>query len=183
MLQRLARFQYPMWEAAKALRDLSWVVLLIARDRRVPRALHGLTGSGLWYVIVPYDLIPDGVPIYGYIDDLAVVTACLLAARHLIAPAVVRACWSQVVLPPGLVPAVEGVWVLADDRTGNVNQCLGAAAREGLGAPFPELVISAGRRTAPVARNIKRRSLGQAMIVHLMDPGWAHGDFDLVAVP
>ena len=109
------------------------------------------------------------------------------------------------------------VWVLADDRPGNVVQALGVA--EALGEPFrvqeirydrwghvhnafrgaglmgvamesrsiltppwPDLVIAAGRRTAPVARWIKSRSA--CRLVQLMDPGWpGRGDFDLIVAP
>lgn len=33
--------------------------------------------SALIYVLSPIDLIPDGVPVIGYVDDAAVVLACL----------------------------------------------------------------------------------------------------------
>lgn len=109
------------------------------------------------------------------------------------------------------------VWVLADDRAGNVGQCLGVAealgwpfvvkqirygrlgrlpnllrgasllgvdgaSRAGLVAPWPRLVIAAGRRTAPIARWIKRQS--GARLVQIMDPGpGGRSDFDLIAIP
>lgn len=109
------------------------------------------------------------------------------------------------------------VWVLADDRPGNVGQCLGVAealvlpyavkqirydrfgllpnplrgasllgtdreSRAALAAPWPRLVIAAGRRTAPVARWIKRRS--GAALVQIMDPGpGGRSEFDLIAIP
>ncbi|MGE5475196.1 MAG: mitochondrial fission ELM1 family protein [Bacteroidales bacterium] len=109
------------------------------------------------------------------------------------------------------------VWVLADDRAGNVGQCLGVAealgrpfevkqirygrlarlpnllrgaslvgldgaSRAALTPPWPRLVIAAGRRTAPVARWLKRRC--GAKLVQIMDPGpGGRGDFDLIAVP
>jgi hypothetical protein len=109
------------------------------------------------------------------------------------------------------------IWVLADDRTGDVAQCLGVA--EALGRPFavkdirytplarltnvirrknlvgirdasrahlvppwPRVVIACGRRTAPVARWIKRRS--GAFLVQIMDPGPPRGErFDLICAP
>lgn len=109
------------------------------------------------------------------------------------------------------------IWVLADDRAGNVGQCLGVAealgvpfqvktvrydrfarmpnllrgatlwgvtreTRLALVAPWPRLVIAAGRRTAPVARWIKRHSV--AALVQIMDPGpGGRGEFDLIAIP
>jgi uncharacterized protein len=50
--------------------------------------------------------------------------------------------------------------------------------------PWPDLVIAAGRRTAPVARYIKKASGGKTKLVQIMDPG-ASGcsDFDLICVP
>jgi hypothetical protein len=58
---------------------------------------------------------------------------------------------------------------------------LSAAARNALVAPWPDLVIGAGRRTAPVARWLTRRN-PEAFLVHLMWPGSAR-DLDLIAVP
>ena len=59
----------------------------------------------------------------------------------------------------------------------------GESAR-GLAEPWPDLVIAAGRRSAPVARSIKRRSGGRSRCVQIMYPGAAGlAEFDLVAVP
>lgn len=57
-------------------------------------------------------------------------------------------------------------------------------SRVNLNAPWPDLVIAAGRRTAPVARNIKKLSGGKTFLAQVMYPGDAGFDeFDLVAVP
>ncbi len=57
-------------------------------------------------------------------------------------------------------------------------------ARVNLGAPWPDLVIGAGRRTAPVARHIKALSDRPVFLVQIMFPGEPGiEDFDLVAVP
>ncbi|MEO5372905.1 MAG: mitochondrial fission ELM1 family protein [Alphaproteobacteria bacterium] len=56
--------------------------------------------------------------------------------------------------------------------------------RASLAPPWPDLVIAAGRRTAPVARWIRRRSGGTVRLVQLMDPGgFGQGEFDLIAIP
>ncbi|MHB1207774.1 MAG: mitochondrial fission ELM1 family protein [Rhodospirillaceae bacterium] len=111
------------------------------------------------------------------------------------------------------------IWVLTDDRAGNVAQALGVAealgrpftvkgirytplaklpsallgasllgltgeSRAGFVRPWPDLVIAAGRRTAPVGRWIKKQSGGQTRIVQIMDPGRrSAADVDLIAVP
>ncbi len=58
---------------------------------------------------------------------------------------------------------------------------LSAAARAALSPPWPDLVIAAGRRTAPLARWLKLRKAGM-LAVQLMWPGSAR-DLDLIAVP
>jgi len=61
---------------------------------------------------------------------------------------------------------------------------LSRQSRVNLSAPWPDLVIAAGRRTAPVARNIKKLSGGKTFLAQVMYPGDAGFDeFDLVAVP
>ena len=50
--------------------------------------------------------------------------------------------------------------------------------------PYPDYVISAGRRSAPVARWIKKQSKGRTKIIHMMYPGYfGLSDFDLVVLP
>ncbi len=61
---------------------------------------------------------------------------------------------------------------------------LTAESRAALTAPWPDLVIAAGRRTGPVARAIKQRNDGHTFLVQSMHPGSAGADeFDLIAVP
>ncbi len=110
------------------------------------------------------------------------------------------------------------IWVLADDRAGNINQAIGVAealaqpfkrvdigytklvrlpniirrasllgvdepSRARLVSPWPDLVISAGRRTAPVARWIKKQSRGHTRICQIMRPDSGETAFDLIAAP
>ena len=61
---------------------------------------------------------------------------------------------------------------------------LTAKSRAELAPPWPDLVIAAGRRTAPVARRIKRLNGGATYLVQIMDPGsTGAGEFDLIAAP
>ncbi len=57
-------------------------------------------------------------------------------------------------------------------------------SRVNLAAPWPDLVVAAGRRTAPVALNIKQKSGGKTFLAQIMYPGDSGAeDFDLIAVP
>ncbi len=67
-------------------------------------------------------------------------------------------------------------WLLAASTHGMM-----ATARLELTPPWPELVIAAGRRTAPIARWVKRQQ-PSAFLAQIMWPGSAR-DFDLIAVP
>lgn len=56
---------------------------------------------------------------------------------------------------------------------------LGLADRSAFAPPWPRLVISAGRRAAPVSRWLRARG---ARTVHAMRPGFGAGDFDLLVI-
>lgn len=61
---------------------------------------------------------------------------------------------------------------------------LTGTSRINLVAPWPDLVIAAGRRTAPIARKIKKESGERTILVQIMYPGDAGADeFDLIATP
>lgn len=55
--------------------------------------------------------------------------------------------------------------------------------RESLRQPWPDIVVAAGRRTAPVARAIKQRGGGHPFLVQCMWPEAGADAFDLIAVP
>lgn len=110
------------------------------------------------------------------------------------------------------------IWVLADDRPGNVNQSLGVAeqlspffetktikysplarlpnvllgaSRLGMNTrasfplrePWPDILIAAGRRSAPIARWVKKKSGGRTFLTHMMWPDAGSSDFNLIVVP
>ncbi len=60
---------------------------------------------------------------------------------------------------------------------------LAGESRAGLSAPWPDLVIAAGRRTAPVARKIGRLGGDGCFLAQIMHPGAGAEDFGLIAQP
>jgi len=61
---------------------------------------------------------------------------------------------------------------------------LNGPSKTGLTPPWPDLIIAAGRRTAPVARRIKQLSRGGSRLLQIMWPGsGGTTDFDTIAVP
>lgn len=59
---------------------------LAARDERVPWYAKALAGAVAAYALSPIDLIPDFIPVLGYLDDLVIVPLGIMAAVRLIPP-------------------------------------------------------------------------------------------------
>ena len=57
---------------------------LAARDPRVPRLAKLVAACVAAYALSPIDLIPDFVPVLGYLDDLVIVPLGILLAIRLI---------------------------------------------------------------------------------------------------
>ena len=67
---------------AKALKRDVAALWLAARDRRTPRFAKIVAA----YALSPIDLIPDFIPILGYVDDLLIVPLGIAIAIRLIPP-------------------------------------------------------------------------------------------------
>ena len=52
------------------------------RYTRVPRGTVAAIIGSLLYVLSPVDLIPDVIPVIGYLDDAAVLALCLKFVKH-----------------------------------------------------------------------------------------------------
>ena len=60
---------------AKALKRDVLALWLAARDPRVPLLAKLMAGTVAAYALSPIDLIPDFIPVLGYLDDLLIVPA------------------------------------------------------------------------------------------------------------
>jgi uncharacterized membrane protein YkvA (DUF1232 family) len=61
---------------------------LAARDPRVPWYAKAVAILVAGYALSPIDLIPDFIPVLGYLDDLIIVPLGIWLAVHLIPPAI-----------------------------------------------------------------------------------------------
>lgn len=61
-----------------------------ARDRRTPLSAKVVAGAVAAYALSPVDLIPDFIPIFGYLDDLILVPLGILLAVRLVPPALME---------------------------------------------------------------------------------------------
>ncbi len=104
---------------AKTLQTETYSLYLAARDPRTPWTARGLVLLTLAYALSPIDLIPDFIPILGYLDDLIVVPAGFALAVKLIPAEVMVDARRQAHLEPpaslGTVGAIiiVGIWIIA----------------------------------------------------------------------
>jgi len=79
-------------QRAKALKLETWAVYLAYRDPRTPWYAKILALCVLGYALSPIDLIPDFIPVLGYLDDLILVPLGLALAIKMIPQAVLDEC-------------------------------------------------------------------------------------------
>jgi uncharacterized membrane protein YkvA (DUF1232 family) len=73
-------------QQARAIKRDAHALYLAARDPRVPWYAKALAIAVAAYALSPIDLIPDFVPVIGYLDDLIIVPAGLVLVIRLIPP-------------------------------------------------------------------------------------------------
>lgn len=106
-------------ERARQCRDEVYALALAYRDPRVP------WGARLWlalvvgYALSPIDLIPDPIPVLGYVDDLVLIPLGVLVAQRLIPPVVLADCRAQAragmarpAIAWGVGALIVGVWLM-----------------------------------------------------------------------
>ncbi|HET6428651.1 MAG TPA: DUF1232 domain-containing protein [Phycisphaerae bacterium] len=68
---------------------------LALRHPATPWYAKALAALVVAYAVSPFDLIPDPVPVLGYLDDIILIPLGVLAVRRLIPPAVLAECRAQ----------------------------------------------------------------------------------------
>ena len=77
---------------------------LIARDSRTPRAPKILLWAAVIYAVSPIGLVPDVIPILGYLDDVIIVPVLIIIAVRRVPPEVIIDCRLQMGLRRGAAP-------------------------------------------------------------------------------
>lgn len=65
---------------------------LAMSHKGTPKAARILLGLALGYTLMPFDIIPDFIPVIGHIDDVIIVPLLVIAALGMIPPEVMHEC-------------------------------------------------------------------------------------------
>jgi len=77
---------------ARGLKVEAYALYLACRDPRVPWYAKAFAAGLVGYVFSPIDLIPDFIPVLGYLDDLVIVPLGLSLALRMIPGPVLEEC-------------------------------------------------------------------------------------------
>jgi uncharacterized membrane protein YkvA (DUF1232 family) len=77
---------------ARALKQDTFALYFVARDPRTPWYARAIAGAVVAYALSPFDLIPDFIPVIGYLDDLVVVPLGIVLVLKLVPTDVLRDC-------------------------------------------------------------------------------------------
>jgi uncharacterized membrane protein YkvA (DUF1232 family) len=81
------------WRAeARRLRREVYALYLACRDPRVPWYAKAVAAGVVAYAFSPIDLIPDFIPVLGYLDELVLLPLGVLAVRAMIPEPVMTEC-------------------------------------------------------------------------------------------
>lgn len=105
---------------ARSLKRDTYALYLAGRDPRVPWLAKLIIAATVAYAMSPIDLIPDFIPVLGYLDDLLLVPLGIWLAVRLVPPAVWQECREKAAARPqalgrsrAAAAVVVSIWLLA----------------------------------------------------------------------
>lgn len=77
-----------------------YVLYLVVRHQRTPMLPKLTAALVVGYAFSPIDLIPDFIPLLGYVDDIILVPLGIMLALRLVPPAILAECRRQATANP-----------------------------------------------------------------------------------
>ena|SRR5690348_7412506 len=103
---------------ARGLRQQTLVVYHAARDPRTPWYVRALAFAVAAYALSPIDLVPDFIPVLGYLDDLVIVPLGLMLVLRLtprevlVASRIKAEAAADRPVSRGMAAAIVGLWII-----------------------------------------------------------------------
>ena len=97
---------------ARELKRETYVLYLAVRDPRTPWYARAIAAAVVAYALSPIDLIPDFIPVIGYLDDLIVVPLGFALALKLVPANVMADCRTQALAAERLPMSRTGAAVI-----------------------------------------------------------------------
>ncbi len=79
-------------QRAKQLKSAVYVIYLISKDPRVPWYTRVVAACVIGYAFSPIDLIPDPIPVIGYLDDLILIPLGIALVLRMVPQPVLADC-------------------------------------------------------------------------------------------
>lgn len=107
-------------QRVKQLKNETYAIYIACKDPRVPWYARVFAGFVVAYAFSPIDLIPDVIPILGYLDDLILVPLGIMLVIKMIPPNVLVQCREKAEAaisqgkPTSRIAAIliVGIWLL-----------------------------------------------------------------------
>ena len=109
---------------AKELKQQSLVVYFVARDPRTPWLARLLALGIAAYALSPIDLIPDFIPVLGYLDDLIIVPLGVMLVLRLVPAEVLAASQTKAAetasrpTSRAMAAVIVAIWLIAIGAAG-----------------------------------------------------------------
>jgi uncharacterized membrane protein YkvA (DUF1232 family) len=106
-------------EWARTLKRQTLVVYFAARDPRTPWLARLLALGIAAYALSPIDLIPDFIPVLGYLDDLVIVPLGLMLVLRLVPADVLASSQAKAdgavdkPTSPAMAAIIVAIWIIA----------------------------------------------------------------------
>ena len=107
-------------QRVKQLKNETYAIYIACKDPRVPWYARVFAGFVVAYAFSPIDLVPDVIPILGYLDDLILVPLGIMLVIKMIPPDVLAQCREKAEAaisqgkPTSRIAAIVivGIWLL-----------------------------------------------------------------------